>query len=121
VIWHYVAGALVVLATGFTGGWQVRGWKATADERERQEAQVELERMQRRRAAMAAEQYETGRAAAGVRERTVVKEVRRVVEKPVYRDVCLDADGLRILTDDAAASNARRQLAPAVPPASGPR
>lgn len=120
MLWHYAAAGLAALAVGFTSGWQVRSWKADADEQDRAEMQAKAAHAQRERADRAAEQYETGRATAEARERVVVKEVRRVVEKPVYRDVCLDADGLRVLADDVAASNARRRLAPAVPAASAP-
>lgn len=63
---------------------------------------------------------ETQREQRAVRERVVVKEVERVLEKPMYRSVCLDDDGLRILADDIAASNARRELEPPVPAASSP-
>ena len=31
--------------------------------------------------------------------RTITQEVNRVVEKPIYRNVCLDADGLRLAND----------------------
>ena len=33
-------------------------------------------------------------------ERTVVRETTKVVERPVYRNVCLDPDGVRLINAD---------------------
>lgn len=121
MLWHYVAGGVALFALGSYTGWEVRDWKAAADnadrvEREAQDAFRRAEIIDR-----SSEKFEVGRASAEARERVVEREVIRVVEKPVYRERCLDDDGLRILTNDIAASNARREFAPAVPPASSPR
>ena len=43
----------------------------------------------------AAKRLEVAHAKTRVEFRTITKEVEKIVEKPVYRDVCLDADGLR--------------------------
>lgn len=51
------------------------------------------------RATQAAAELEDARSQAAVKYRTITKEVQRVVEKPVYRDVCLDSDGLRLAND----------------------
>lgn len=48
---------------------------------------------------VAAAKLEEAKAKRRVVERTITKEVDRVVEKPVYRNVCLDADGLRVAND----------------------
>lgn len=42
-----------------------------------------------------AEKLEVDDAKADAVYRTITKTVDRVVERPVYRNVCLDADGLR--------------------------
>ncbi len=47
----------------------------------------------------AATKFETVKAAAEIREIKVKEEVERVVERAIYRDVCLDDDGLKILRD----------------------
>lgn len=119
--WLYLAGAAVALAGAFAGGWQVRAWKAGADDTARAEAVVQDAIRRAEIIDRSAERFEQGEAAAAVRERIVIQEVERVVEKPVYREQCLDDDGLRILAGDIAASNARRGLAPALPAASSPR
>lgn len=111
------AGAIVV---GFGLGWLVHSWKTEAEEAERQQAAQELAREQQRMVNRASAQHEARREQREARERVVVKEVERVLEKPVYREFCLDDDGLRLLTEDIAASNARRELGPPVPAASSP-
>lgn len=46
---------------------------------------------------------------------TITEEVERVVEKPVYRDICFDDDGLRIIGAALSPSPAASEPAPAVP------
>lgn len=41
--------------------------------------------------------YQAQKAAREERERVRYVQVQKIVEKPVYRNVCLDADGLREL------------------------
>lgn len=114
----YAGGAALVV--GFAVGWTVRDWKADSDDLQRgRAAAMQLEGQQRGIHAASA-RYQSGNAGAGERERVVVKEVERVLEKPVYRESCLDADGLRILGGDIEASNTRRGLGPTLPAASGP-
>lgn len=96
-------------------GWTVRDWRADAEEAARgRAAALQLEGQQRGIQA-ASGRYQAGNESAGMRERTVLKEVERVVEKPVYREQCLDDGGMRILTDDIDASNTVRGLGPALP------
>ena len=46
---------------------------------------------------------------------TITKEVERVVEKPMYRDVCFDDDGLRLIRTAIDPTIPAGQPAPAVP------
>lgn len=49
-----------------------------------------------------------GQAAEGVRSsdtKEIYREVQRIVDRPVYRNVCVDADGVRSLQRAAAISN----------------
>lgn len=114
----YVAGAALVAGVGL--GWSIADWRADARNLQRERAEALALQGRQRGIQAASERLETQREQRGARERVVVKEVERVLEKPVYRNVCLDDDGLRILADDIAASNARRQLGPALPSASSP-
>ena len=115
---YVAAGAL---ATGLAMGWAVRDWKAGADEREAAQAAQEIAQEQQRLVNQASARYQARRAGAEQRERVVTKEVLRVLEKPVYRESCLDDDGMRILTEDIQAANARRGFGKTLPIASAPR
>lgn len=109
----YVGIASVV--AGLALGWTVRDWRAGAEEAARRRAAALQLEGQQRGIYAASSRYQAGNAGADARERTVLKEVQRVVEKPVYREQCLDGDGLRVLTDDIDASNTVRGLGSAVP------
>ena len=45
----------------------------------------------------AAEKLEKGNAEAAVIYRTITKEVDKIIDRPVYRNVCVDPDGLRLI------------------------
>lgn len=121
MLWHAAAAALIAAAAGAAGGWQARAWKAGADdlERVRDEQRDTLRRQ------------EAGFGAAGrleqQRERirteivTVTREVPHVVERPVYRAECWDADGLRLVTQAIGATSDPAQPDPALPAASAAR
>jgi hypothetical protein len=109
------AAAAVAAAVGFGSGWTARGWKEDAKRLEVERALVRSQQALARQMDRAVEAYEDGRAAADVREVEVVKEVTRVVSKPVYLERCLDDDGLRVIAADIDAANARRGLAAEVP------
>lgn len=117
-----VGGAAVMSAVlSFEAAWKIQDWRQDAA---RYKAAQELAQSQRDNAKLvdrAAEAYQVKQADAEVRERVVVKEVLRVVQQPVYRERCLDDDGMRIIADDIDAANARRGIAPAVPASAASR
>lgn len=114
--------ALLILLAGFTAGWRVQAWRAAANAAEAAEQARELAAQQRRSADAAAATYEARRAAQAAQQQIITREVERVVEKPVYRNVCLDADGLRLIGQAVdAARSAAGQPAPAVPAADDAR
>lgn len=118
----YIAVAIFLagLSFGGAGAWKVQAWRQDSAELARVEKTAQEARSQARRMDVAAESFQARQQAADARETEVQPEVLRVITQVRYRDVCLDPDGMRILSDDAAASNARRGLAPALPAASGP-
>ena len=119
---YLIGGAAAISAVlSFGAAWQIQSWRQDAD---RYAAAQDLARSQRDNAKLvdrAAEAYQVKQADAEVRERVVVKEVLRVVQQPVYRERCLDDDGMRIIADDIDAANARRGIAPAVPASAASR
>ncbi len=46
-----------------------------------------------------AQELEKARAQREIVYRTITKQVDRIVDRPVYRNVCLDDDGLRVIND----------------------
>lgn len=91
-----IIGALVVIAS-FGAGWRVKAAFVAESELASQQARVEM---------IAAVRAEEGRVAAVVEERlkelranerTIEREKIKVVESPVYRNVCIDNDGLRLI------------------------
>ena len=111
--------AAIIFASGVAGGikWHV-GIVASRDLAASKEAfkKSELRTSAIDTAAVKHEQFKTR---IEVREVQVLKEVDRVVEKPVYSNVCVDDDGLRIIAADIAARHAPSQPAPAVPAPAG--
>lgn len=72
--------------------------KAAATAQEDREKQIGQAQANDAKAAEAAVQRETL-----VRE--ITREVPKVIDRPVYRNVCVDADGLRLLTRAVEAAN----------------
>lgn len=120
--------AWLLAAAAITGGthWLTHTLREQGREQcraETQEAARMAERRARDRGDAAAARYAAGQAAHQARERIVIQEVQRIVERPVYAGTCFDADGLRIIADDIAgrAAPAASSPAPAVPHAARPR
>ena len=104
MLWHAAAAAFVAAAVGAAGGWQARAWKAGADDLQRVRDE-QRDALRRQEAAFgAAERFERDRQAIRTQIQTVTVEVPRVVERPVYRAECWDADGLRLVTQAIGAS-----------------
>lgn len=116
-----VAALLVGLSIGAAGAWQVQAWRRDAAELQRQRTEARDDARRAEHADSAATTYETQRAAGQAAARVIVREVERVVEAPVYRDVCLDDAGLQLVARAIDAAADPGQPAPAVPAASAPR
>jgi hypothetical protein len=95
--------------------------KAGADKVEQMRADDRTAINRAERGDGAAVAHEATKAGMRRQDQILTREVERVVEKAVYRDVCIDADGLRILAADIASRRAASEPTPAVPPASDAR
>lgn len=93
MIWSYVAVGCIVAA----GVWQLQEWRHDSIDLERVEASRETERLRSRTADKASAGHETFKERERVRFQTITETVERLVDRPVYRNVCIDADGLRAL------------------------
>lgn len=51
------------------------------------------------------EKYQTGKAVREEKERVRYVQVQKIVEKPVFRNICVDADGLSVINAAIADGN----------------
>ena len=121
-----IAAKLILLLAVFVGGMMAGiKWHAGQDaiaENARQVNQRATERLQRQNSNTAAVAHESDKVRIETEYRDVIKEVQRVVEKPVYRNVCLDPDGLSVIGDALArAYNDPGEPGNAVPKAATPK
>lgn len=65
------------------------------------DAAIEKAKQDRESSAM----YQTGKAVREEKERVRYVQVQKIVEKPVFRNVCVDSDGLSIINDAIADGN----------------
>jgi len=77
-----------------------------------QTASREQRAREEKRATKAAEKKEQGDAKAKVVYRTIYRDVEKVVERPSYSGLCLDADGLRLSRDAIGGKSPDKPLAP---------
>lgn len=109
-----VLAILLVLGGGAAGIRWEKGQQALREQQQREdEAKAYARRLDRQDGA--AQGHERDKERMRVQFVTITEEVERVVEKPIYRDVCLDDDGLRILRRAIDGSEAASEPAPALP------
>jgi hypothetical protein len=88
---------LAGIAIGGWGAWQVQGWRQASADLARERAAHAQFRVNERTAQAASTTYQQESANARIQYRTRWRTVETLVDRPVYRNVCLDADGLREL------------------------
>jgi hypothetical protein len=115
VIYTHLAAALIAAAVASVGAWKVQDWRYGAKEAQRLESAAKEQARRADRIDVAATGHERDKDGIRTEFITITEEVERVVEKPVYRDVCLDADGLRVLSDAIRGTDPAGQPAGAVP------
>lgn len=104
----YLAGGLALIAAlgGAYAYGRSDGRALERDARVKAEKALVAER-DRRTTALA--QADSTAATAEIERQTTTREIRheveRIIDRPVYRNVCIDADGLRILDNATAAAN----------------
>lgn len=93
-----VAALVIGLGLGFLAGWNVNGWRYRAAAADNQADQAAKQEERAETVDKASEGHETDKEAARVEFKTIYRDVEKIVERPVYRNRCLDADGLRALS-----------------------
>lgn len=94
---------LLALAVAF-GAWKHFALEHSESQREADIAKaikpyVEAERDQRSRADKVSGQYEELKGQDRLHTEVINNKVEKITERPVYRNVCLDADGVSILNE----------------------
>lgn len=86
----------VLIAVGLiVAAWLYAGHRAVSEYKESQKLeQAEATKKQQDKFDELAGKYETLRDKRAENARTIIKEVEKVVDRPVYRTNCVDADGL---------------------------
>lgn len=95
--------ALLALAVAF-GTWKHIALERSESQREADIAKaikpyLDAEREQRSRADKVSGQYEELKGQDRVHTEVINNKVEKITESPVYRNVCLDADGVSILNE----------------------
>ena len=90
---------LTGMAIGGWGAWQVQGWRAASAELQRTQAAQEQHSKNEKRRYIASESYQKESARDRIVYQTRTRILRQVVERPVYRHICLDADGVQQIND----------------------
>lgn len=100
----------VLLAIGLiAGAWFYAGHRAV--EQYRQEVALEqaaANAAQQARYETLAGEYETLKLKRAENARTIIKEVEKIVDRPIYSVQCLDTDGLRIANEAIDSANTRQ-------------
>lgn len=103
--WRVIAVA-VLLAACVAAGWIGRGWFEDAqDLAELRGAQQAIDAAMQRESGIASA-LETRLQELKANERVIEREKIKVVDRPVYRAECLDADGLRLINAAKAGTGA---------------
>lgn len=89
--------AAVAAALAFGTAWQIQDWRHDAAELERVTAQQEITQENQRLANRGSTSFEKDKTKNATRTRTITVEVDKIIDRPVYRNVCLDADGLQLI------------------------
>lgn len=112
----WLQAGLLGMLLGFAGGWQVCDWRNGAAKADRVDRVIQAEKQQEVQVDQAATRYEQAREQVRAEFQIIYRDRDRVVEKPIYRNVCLDADGLRLIrraiTDQAESAS---EPSPALP------
>ena len=93
---EYGALLLVLLAIAF-GGWTVRGWKEEADAAKQKARDSELVVALQKRDENTAAAVEKKLSGLRANERLIEREIPKIIDRVVYRNECLDDDGLRLI------------------------
>ena len=94
LIYTHLAAGILGAAVAATSAWQIQDWRFDAKENQRLEKEAEIRRNNEKRTSIAAEGLEKDKREIEIRYRTIVKTVTEFIDRPVYKNICLDQDGI---------------------------
>lgn len=109
-----VIAALIFAAGGAAGIKWHAGLDAIA-ELKRVTATQEINKENERLAGRSSTGFEQDRTQNETRTRTITVEVEKIIDRPVYRTVCLDADGLQLINAAIQRRDPTSELGQSVP------
>lgn len=89
--------AAVLFAAGGAAGIKWHAGQDAIAEVKRIKATQEITRENEHLANLAATGFEKDKTKNATRTRTITVEVDKIIDRPVYRNVCLDTDGLQLI------------------------
>ena len=107
--------AAIIFAAGGAAGIK---WHAGLDaiaENKRIAATQEINRENAALLNRTSTNFEKARTQNDTRTRTITVEVDKIIERPVFRNVCIDSDGLRLLNNQIRRDTTTSQPGSAVP------
>lgn len=97
MLYTHAIAAIAGAAIAFAGAYQLQEWRYGAIEAKRLSAAVEAEKARDKASYDAATTFEKGRNRVETVFQTITETVETIVDRPVYRNVCFDDDGMREL------------------------
>lgn len=85
------------LLAAFLAGWTVNGWYGDSLEYAATQAAVAAQDRANETEFKQAVELEAWLEKNRINERVIIRESVKLVDRPVYRNVCLDDDGLRLI------------------------
>ena len=114
-----ICASVIALGLAFGTGWWLRGLQVKAATVDQTKAQAQADVQQAQRTSTAVQQHAQTKTETEIRYVTTVKEVEKLVERPVYLERCMDDDGLRVLNAQILGTNSPGP-GPALPEAGHP-
>ena len=107
--------ALALLLAGFAAGVKFEVGVVAARDLAQRQSDDKIHARQLDRNDKAAAGFEADKTKIRTQFLTITKEVERVTQSPVYSNICVDDDGLRLIATAINPAAAAGQPAPAVP------
>lgn len=92
----YLVGFAAYGAAAATAGWKVNGWAHDAAQLQAEKAQQAIVDAAAKRESTIAAELEEKLQKFKAEQRTISHETIKIVDRPVYSNQCLDADGVRL-------------------------